>query len=171
MSLARLVFGLGLAALPGIAVAEDPAGCGGFKWPLERERALLTAPNVPPIASGSDIADGGATPVEITLLPFADAKLPSPPERAPKSPTAYAGFVRIAGITKPGTYNVTLSAEAWIDVIQDGRFIKSTTFSGAVGCAGLRKSVKFDLAAAPVVVQLSGVSTGSIRVIVSPATN
>ena len=159
-----------LSLLIAPALAQEPSGCDKFKWPLERERAALTGSTVRAVASGGDLGDGGAAPVEIALSPFADATLPSPPERAPKSPTAYAGFVRVAGITKPGIYNVTLSGEAWIDVIQDGHFIKSKTFSAAVGCPGLRKSVKFDLAAAPATIQLSGVSTGSIRMIVSPAT-
>ncbi|HYA07822.1 MAG TPA: hypothetical protein VEF90_18185, partial [Xanthobacteraceae bacterium] len=63
-----------------------------------------------------------------------------------------------------GTYKVTLSAAAWVDVVQAGRLIKSKAFSGAVGCAGIRKSVKFDLAAAPFTIEISGVAADAIRV-------
>jgi len=45
--------------------------------------------------------------------------------------------------------------------------VKSTAFSGALGCEGVRKSVKFDLAAAPFTVELSGVKTDSIKLAVS----
>jgi hypothetical protein len=51
--------------------------------------------------------------------------------------------------------------------VQDGRTVKSSAFSGAVGCEGIRKSVKFDLAAQPFTLQLSGVPANTIRVVVS----
>jgi hypothetical protein len=35
------------------AFAQEPAGCDKFKWPLDRERALLANPTV--VASGSDV--------------------------------------------------------------------------------------------------------------------
>jgi hypothetical protein len=60
-----------------------------------------------------------------------------------------------------------LSAEGWIDVAQAGQAVKSTAFSGAMGCEGIRKSVKFDLAAAPFTVELSGVKADSIKLAVS----
>jgi hypothetical protein len=45
--------------------------------------------------------------------------------------------------------------------------VKSTAFSGALGCEGIRKSVKFDLAAAPFTVELSGVKADSIKLAIS----
>ena len=45
--------------------------------------------------------------------------------------------------------------------------MKSTAFSGALGCEGVRKSVKFDLAAAPFTVELSGVKADSIKLVIS----
>ena len=41
-------------------------------------------------------------------------------------------------------------------------------FTGALGCDGARKSVKFDLPARPLDIQLSGVKDAEIAVIVSP---
>ncbi|HJY16038.1 MAG TPA: hypothetical protein VJ353_00290, partial [Xanthobacteraceae bacterium] len=73
-----------------------------------------------------------------------------------------------AAVPKSGTYRVTLSAQAWIDVIQNGQAAKSTAFSGATGCAGIRKSVKFDLAAAPFTVELSGTTAHAITFVVTP---
>jgi hypothetical protein len=64
-------------------------------------------------------------------------------------------------------YKVTLSAEGGIDVTQADQAVKSTAFSGALGCEGIRKSVKFDLAAAPFTVELSSVKADSIKVVVS----
>ena len=100
--------------------------------------------------------------VTIDLLPFADAKLPMAPERAPKQPSSFAGFVAVPAPPQAGSYKVTLSSEAWIDVVQDGHFLKSTAHTGASGCTGIRKSVKFNLDAAPFVVQLSNVPASKI---------
>ena len=51
--------------------------------------------------------------------------------------------------------------------MQDGHAVKSAAFSGATGCEGIRKSVKFDLAAAPFTIQLSGVAANSIRIAIT----
>ena len=45
--------------------------------------------------------------------------------------------------------------------------MKSTAFSGALGCEGIRKSVKFDLAAAPFTVELTGIKADEIRIVIS----
>ncbi len=46
--------------------------------------------------------------------------------------------------------------------------MKSGEFSGVGGCEGLRKSVKFTLAARPFIIELTGVSTPDIGVAVTP---
>ena len=69
---------------------------------------------------------------------------------------------------KPGIYKITIASEGWIDVIDAGQFLHPKSFSGALGCEGARKSVKFDLPARPLDLQLSDVKNGEISVIVSP---
>jgi hypothetical protein len=105
--------------------------------------------------------------VTVGLVPFADAKLPTPPEGAPRLPTSFAGFVQVAPPAHDGIYKISLSSEAWIDVSQAGHLLKSVAFSGATGCEGIRKSVKFDLKAEPFTIQLSNVPGNSIGVAVS----
>jgi hypothetical protein len=46
--------------------------------------------------------------------------------------------------------------------------VKSSAFSGATGCEGVRKSVKFELTAQPLTIELSGVPSDSIGIAVSP---
>src|ERR1700722_4900798 len=133
-----------LAAGP--CLAQEPVGCDKFKWPLDKERATLNGTDLPKIASGNRVTWPIPWATTVTLVPFADAKLPAAPERAPKSPTSFAGFVEVPAPAKAGSYKITLSSEGWIDVVQDGHAVKSTAFSGALGCDGVRKSVKFDLA-------------------------
>jgi hypothetical protein len=149
------------------AAAQESSGCDKFKWPLDKERATLNGTDLPKVNSGDRIPWPIPFAAAIGLNTFADAKLPFPPERAPKSPASFAGFVQVATPPKAATYKITLSSESWIDVVQNGHAVKSSAFSGAVGCAGLRKSVKFDLAAQPFTLQLSGAPADTIRVVVS----
>ncbi len=92
-----------------------------------------------------------------------------PPERKPRSERWFGGMIRLPAPDKPGIYQVTLSEEAWIDVVQDGRYARSVGSTGRSDCAGLRKSVRLDLGIAPFVLQISGVASDSIAVAISAA--
>jgi hypothetical protein len=156
-----------LAAAPAFA-AEEPSGCDKFKWNVDHARALLTAPDRAKLTSGSEVATLPATGMTIALVAPADAKLPTPPERAPKDGT-FAGFTKFTSAPKAGIYTVNLSEGAWIDVVQDGHFIKPAAFSGATDCEGIRKTVKFDLSASPFVLQISGARQNALSVAILPA--
>jgi hypothetical protein len=148
------------------ALAEEPVGCDKFKWPLDKERATLNGTDLPKITSGASVTFPIPFGTMVSLVPFADAKLPIPPERT-KSPDTFAGFFQAPAPKQSGSYKITLSAEGWIDVAQGGQAVKSTAFSGALECDGVRKSVKFDLAAAPFTVELSGVKADTIKLVIS----
>ena len=81
-----------LVAAP--ALADEPVGCDKFKWPLDKERATLNGTDLPKIASGASVTFAIPFATIVALVPFADAKLPAPPERVPKSPDTFAGFSR-----------------------------------------------------------------------------
>lgn len=146
------------------ALAQEPSGCDKFKWPLDKERALLA--HAAPVASGGEIPPALTAAVKVALMPVAEAKLPVPPSRAPK-PDTFAGFVRITAPVKAGRYKVTLTDNAWVEVVQDGQNLKPGAFSGVHGCDGLRKSVKFDLTAAPFVITISNMTAKEIGVAVT----
>src|ERR1700733_14304617 len=156
-----------LAAAPAFA-AEEPSGCDKFKWNIDHARALLTAPDRTKLNSGSELAALPATAVTIALVAPADAKLPTPPERAPKDGT-FAGFTSFKTAPKAGLYTVSLSAGAWIDVVQDGHFLKPKAFSGATDCDGIRKTMKYELNAKPFVLQISGTKEDSLSIAILPA--
>ena len=71
--------------------AEEPSGCDKFKWNIDHERAALTAPDRVKLASGGELAALPSTGMTLALRAPAEAKLPTPPERAPKEGT-FAGF-------------------------------------------------------------------------------
>jgi hypothetical protein len=127
---------------------------------------MLANPAV--VASGSDVQQPLAAALMVTLVPFADANLPMAPSRAPKSPDSYAGFVRVSALPRAATYRITLSEGAWIDVVQGVHDVQSSAFSGAMGCDGIRKSVKFELTAAPFIIEISGTTAHAIAVVVTP---
>jgi hypothetical protein len=158
-----------LVALGLPAQAAEPSGCDGFKWPVTREKAVLTGPAAK-VESGATLEVTGKA-VRLALGPQADARLPVPPERLPKQPDSiadrFAGFVRIDKVAA-GTYTVALSAPAWLDAIQDGKTLKPAAFSGATDCEGIRKVVKFDLAGGPLLLEVSSVPANEIVLTVLP---
>ena len=155
-----------LGAVPAWA-ADEPSGCDKFKWNIDHERAALTAPDRIKLASGAELAAVPATGMTVSLTTPAEAKLPTPPERAPKEGT-FAGFISVKGI-KAGIYTVSMPTGAWIDLVQDGHNLKPKAFSGATDCDGIRKTVKFELSASPFVLQLTGTKDNSISVAILPS--
>jgi hypothetical protein len=155
-----------LGAAPAWA-AEEPSGCDKFKWPIDRERAALTAPDRAKLALGSELATLPPAGVTLALVSPAEAKLPTPPERAPKEGT-YAGFASIKAAPKAGLYTISLSTGGWVDVVQDGHFLKPKAFSGATDCDGIRKTMKYELSASPLVLQISGTKENAISIAILP---
>lgn len=165
----RLALILAFALLaPGLARADEPRGCDAFKWPLKREAAAFDRPDRLTVATGGSAAVSDRA-ILVALAPLPEAALPQPPERASKTGDGRAGFLRFAPVA-PGLYQVTLTHGAWIDLVQDGRFLKPVAFSGVLDCRNLRKSVRYELGPSPFVVQLSGVSEAEIGLMVAPAT-
>ena len=165
MILAQLILAAALVAAPGWAAAEEASGCGAFKWPLDHERAALARPDKPAVANGGPLAYDAA--VTLKLAPLAEAGLPSAPERAPRSAHSFAGHFLLPAPKEPGVHKVTISSEAWIDVVDGGKYLHPAGFSSATSCEGARKSVKFDLPPRPVAIQFSGVKSDEVSAIVS----
>ena len=165
---APLLIALMLLGTAPACAAEEPSGCDKFKWNIDRERAALTAPDRLTLASGGDLAALPSTGMTISLRAPSEAQLPSPPERAPKEGT-FAGFANFKGTPKAGLYTVSLSAGGWVDVVQDGHFLKPKAFSGATDCDGIRKTMKYELSASPFVLQVSGSRDASISIAILPS--
>ena len=163
-----LVVAFLLASFTAARAAEEPSGCDKFKWSIDHERAALTAPDRAKLASGSQVTAVPSTGMILSLRAPSEAKLPSPPERAPKEGT-FAGFTSFKAAPKAGIYTISLSAGAWVDVVQDGHFLKPKGFSGATDCDGIRKTMKYELAAAPFVLQVSGAKEDSISIAILPS--
>ncbi|MET0675616.1 MAG: hypothetical protein ABW175_07440 [Bradyrhizobium sp.] len=163
-----LTAGLVLLGAISAFAADEPSGCDKFKWDITHERAALTAPDRAKINSGNEFASLPTSAFTLALVAPADAKLPTPPERAPKDGT-FAGFTKVTAAPKAGLYTISLSSGAWIDVVQDGHALKPAAFSGATDCDGIRKTMKYELAAKPFVLEISGARENAISVAILPA--
>ena len=155
-----------LIASPGPASAED--GCEKFAWSLARERAAFAAADKATITAGETLAALPSGALVIRLQPGPQASFAMPPERKPRTEPWHGGMVRLPALPKSGIYQISLSDDAWIDVIQNGRYARSVGSTGRSDCPGVRKSVRLDLDAAPVVLQVSGVAADTIAVTIGP---
>jgi hypothetical protein len=150
------------------ALSAEPSGCDKFAWPLVKEQSLLAKPQpAETIATSFDRNVEQAFSLRLVLA--AEARLPNPPERPPKKATAFAGFAQFGATSTGGSYKVSLSEGAWIDVVQEGRYLKPTAFTGATDCPNVRKSVKFDIGPAPFTLQISDAPSDKIAIVVTRA--
>src|ERR1700722_6506445 len=101
--LAPLLIALVLLGRAPAWAAEEPSGCDKFKWNIDHERAALTAPDRVKLASGGELAALPSTGMPRGLSAPAEAKLPTPPERAPKEGT-FAGFTSFKNPPEAGVY-------------------------------------------------------------------
>jgi hypothetical protein len=166
-----------LALLAPAALAQDAApkgapekgmsgGCEAFKWPLDKERAAFDAPGLERTASGAARGPLTEQAFALTLVPAKDVVFTIPP--AKKKNDGFGGLVAFAAPEKPGVYQVTLSGEGWIDLVQEGKAVRTSDHTGAKNCPGLRKSVRFMLGATSVVLQISDAVADTIKVGIHP---
>ncbi|TPI40020.1 hypothetical protein FJW07_12440 [Mesorhizobium sp. B3-1-9] len=141
------------------AAAAD-GGCDAFKWPVAREQALF--PAAPAAQSGTSLTVGQA--VDFSLEAVDTVSFEVPPERAPAAGTF--GATASVAVPPDGELQLSLSDEAWIDVVQDGKTVKSVAFSGVKTCPGIRKSVRFKLAGGAAIIQISGAKKADLKVAV-----
>jgi hypothetical protein len=150
--------------------AQMAEGCADLDWPVDTELALFAKADLAEVATGSALEAGKAEGFVLKLVPAASAQLPVAPAGKSKAEgsSLYAGFVTVEGGAGGGGVQVTLAEDGWIDVIQGGRPLVSTTHTGSKNCPGARKSVQFDVTAGPFVVQISGAPQASIKVSIRP---
>ncbi|MGE9008024.1 hypothetical protein ACO2JO_05550 [Leptospira interrogans] len=156
-----------LAMLTQARAADD--GCEKFAWSLARERAWFAASDKTSVASGATLAAFPKVAIAISLRPAGEAVFEMPPERKPRIERWFGGSVRFPATERPGIYQVTLSEDAWIDIVQDGRYARSVGSTGRSDCPGLRKSLRLELGATPFTLQVSGVPSDAIVVAISPS--
>jgi hypothetical protein len=162
------------AALAAVSLAgPEPAfaqnaGCDQFAWPVKREQALFAAKDLPHVATGATLETFPERGVALKLQPHDSVPYIQAPGRQPKIANSNGGVIAISNVRKAGAYQITASSEGWIDVIQGGKALASTSHSGRRDCPDVRKSVRFDLQAGAVAIQVSGVDAKLIKIAILP---
>ncbi len=102
--------------------------------------------------------------VELELRPTPSVKFFLPPEKKPK-PDSFTGDVTFFGAPRSGSYQVIVSKEALIDVLENGTRLKAIDQVSGKDCPGIGEAVRFDLAPGDLVlVEVIGALTRTIKV-------
>ena len=110
------------------------------------------------------VRDRNKNLVTLDLQPTSKMKFFLPPQRNPKA-DSFSGDVTFFGVPEPGQYQVTVSEQASIDVFENGARLKPIASTRVRDCAGLAKSMRFDLAPGDLVlVQVTGAPSSTIKV-------
>jgi hypothetical protein len=153
-----------LALSPAALAAEETGGCESFAWPLSTELQWMKAPDSEAVASGAKLPAPPAKAIAFSLEPMNAVTFPvAPTGRLKPNGDVYGGVLTFDGVGAPGLYQVTLQTGGWVDVIQNGKALKSTSHSGKSDCDGMRKSVRFNIGAGPVTIEFSNMKNDSIK--------
>jgi hypothetical protein len=142
-------------------------GCEAFKWPLDKERSAFDSAQLEKVASGAARGPLADQSFALALAPAADVSYALPPSHRRKKSAdgaQFGGLVAFAAPATAGVYQVTLSTEGWVDLVENGTSLDSLDHSGSKGCPGLRKSVRFKLDGGPVVLQISDAPADTIKI-------
>jgi hypothetical protein len=152
------------------AGAHSPEGCATYTWDLAREFAAL---DTPPVVVDTRVLDRPLPVLELgkhylaTLQPQAAARMSVAPEKARKTEKPMAGAIAFRS-GKAGRYRIALTSRHWVDVLDEGKLIRSLGHEGRGGCARLHKVVEFELPAdRPLAIQLTGADAATVGIVVT----
>jgi hypothetical protein len=153
-------------------MAQMHGGCDNYRTNLTAELQLM-AMTPAEVTAGASAGEAPALPqskaVVVSLLPQSQVRLAAPPAQDRGGADRRAGLVSL-GALSAGDWRVSLGSFAWIDAVASGRLLPNPSFEMQSGCAAIFKTVVFHVSEAePVILQLSGADTQSIRVLLTPA--
>jgi hypothetical protein len=157
------------AVLSGPARAQQPAECTQFDWPLATELAWFRSPSVETLKSGETLAGVPAVAITLALTPMDKTTYPTALSRPDKADGGYGGFITFGEAPRAGEIQVTVSAESWVDVAQNGASLELVSRTRDRTCSEIRKSLRFKVAAGPFSVLIGGAKSDTIRVAVRAA--
>ena len=158
-----------LTLSPPAVAGEDGTGCEKFAWSVAPERSWFAAADKAAVTTGETLAAIPKGAFVLQLVPAGHALFALPPERRPRSDEWFGGAVQFPALEHAGVYQVTLSEDVWIDVIQKGRYARSVGASTRSDCPGLRKTVRLDLDPTEFTLEVSGATSETIILAIRPA--
>ena len=103
----------------------------------------------------------GAARTELSLHKFESLRYGVTPEREPDV-YKFGGMVPIE-VKKDGRLVVALDGGAWIDLVRDGKVVKSVTHGHGPACSGIRKMVEFEVTPGRYLLQIVNAPTDRIH--------
>ena len=168
---AAVLIGAALALAAGSAAADEADGCAHFSWDVSHELGVMKqSPQALAAAVKSD--DNTAQMqtgrlYEVKLAPQGTVAFALAPGKPTRDESAHGGLVHFR-VAAAGVYRISLSSGHWVDVVADGKFIKSRDFQGAHGCERPHKIVEFELPAGqPLTLQFSGAGAPAVLVAIT----
>lgn len=161
---------LSLAAPLAVQAQEAPAGHGACArmdaaapagW---GDRLELTAATTDGAASSATLGLGQSAAAR--LSPAAEVVYPVAPQRASAEQT-YGGLFEL-NVPAAGTYRLSLSEPAWVEVTEAGVLAGSSAHQHGPACSTVRKMVDFPLKAGRHVVEIAGSPNPNIVLMAAP---
>ena len=147
-------------------------GCDNYAANLKTEMQLMS---MTPIEVTAAADAEGAPPVQtsrallVDLLPQAQVHFAVQPSQDRGGPDRRAGLLSLGALT-PGDWRISVDRFAWIDMSASGRLLPTPSFEMQTGCATIFKTVVFHVPETePVILQLSGAGSPSVRLLITPA--
>jgi hypothetical protein len=152
----------------GFAEANDNPACDQFDWSVKRELESFRDPHLETVFSGATLGSVPDNGLVLELQPHGTADHALAPGGELKSDDSFAGLLFISNVAQAGTYQVTLSRDAWIDLIQDGKAAALSVETINSNCSDARKSMRFRLTPGPLTIQVRGASSNRIKLAILP---
>ena len=134
------------------AIAQDCPRVPGWNKP-QRHIAARSADMRFALKTGSA--------VQLGLRPRRDVRLATPAPRQADA-RSFAGLAAL-DVPRAGKLELVLSNRSYVDLVRDGRALRSTAHSDPRNCAGVRKVVVFDVKPGRYIVQLSNAPERAVR--------
>lgn len=99
--------------------------------------------------------------VELGLRPRGEVRLAGTAGRRPQS-SSYAGLAAL-DVAKAGKLEIVLSNRSYVDLVREGRVLRSASHRDTPGCTGMRKAVTFDVTPGRYIVQLTDAPERSVK--------
>jgi len=159
MQARQIACALTLLAAAAPAAAQDDR-CRSFSWSIGRTIDLFDEP-LPNVRSGQSVPKEGA--FALNLRPVADVIYPVSPERG--SDGGKGAVVTIESIPA-GRYQIALTADAWVDVIQDNLHLPTSLLTQDRRCPGVRRSVEVEVKSTALILQFGGAAVDRVNIAV-----
>jgi hypothetical protein len=134
---------------------EAAVACEQSAWPLSLERHLLRQAHGAILYAPVSLENVPENGLILRLQSSSAAEFILPPRQPSPAGDGFGGRMQFEAPVQPGVVQVTLSDEAWVDIVQDGRFVEPIASIAPTDCPGVARSIRFVLAARPFVLQVS----------------